>query len=258
VITTQGATVPPTQTAELTPDALDDYARQYYLSGAVDDVRIEEHQQTLVYERLAASLNGCGRVLEMGYGTGVSAHVLTRAGVPVEIVEGSPLLVEAARAAHPGLVLHESMFETFEPGPVFDAVLAMYIAEHVDDPSALLRTVARWLRPGGRLIIAVPNAGSLHRRLAVRMGLQERLDSLSPRDHLLGHQRVYTLQSLRADVEQAGFAVREEMGWFLKALPNAMMLDYSEELLEGLHHVSDELPAELMANIAIVAEAPGA
>ena len=249
----------PTQSAPLTPDALDDYAREYYLSGTVDDVRIEEQQQTLVYERLARqTLGGCARVLEMGYGTGISARVLTAAGVPVEIVEGSPLLVDAARAAHPGLAVHASMFETFEPGPVFDAVLAMYIAEHVDDPPSLLRTVARWLRPGGLLVVAVPNAGSIHRRLAVRMGLQEQLDSRSPRDHLLGHQRVYTLETLRADVEQAGFSVRDEMGWFLKALPNAMMLDYSEELLAALHDLSEELPAELMANIAIVAEAPGA
>lgn len=240
--------------APLTPDALDDYARQYYLSDAVDDVRIEEQQQALVYRRLAQMLTGADRVLELGYGTGISATVLIEADVPIEIVEGSPLLADQARSAHPGLVVHESMFETFAPGPVFDAVLAMYIAEHVDDPLSLFRTITGWLRPGGLLIVAVPNAGSLHRRVAVRMGLQERHDSLSPRDLLLGHQRVYTLTELRRDVERAGLVVREELGWFLKVLPNSMMLDFGEELLEGLHAVSDELPAELMGNIAVVAE----
>jgi SAM-dependent methyltransferase len=240
--------------APLTPDALDEYARQYYLSDAVDDVRIEEQQQALVYRRLARMLEDADRVLELGYGTGISADVLTEAGVPIEIVEGSPLLVDRARTAHPGLVVHESMFETFAPGPVFDAVLAMYIAEHVDDPLSLFRTIAEWLRPGGLLIVAVPNAGSLHRRVAVRMGLQERHDSLSPRDLLLGHQRVYTLAELRSDVERAGLTVRQELGWFLKVLPNSMMLDFGDELLKGLHTVSEELPAELMGNVAVVAE----
>jgi SAM-dependent methyltransferase len=238
----------------LTPAALDDYARTYYLSGSVADVDIEELQQELAYERLAAAVAGCDRVLEMGYGTGLSARVLPRLGIDVEIVEGSPLLVEAARATHPGLVVHEAMFEQFDPGPVFDAVLALYIAEHVDDPPALMRRVARWVRPGGKIVVAVPNAGSLHRRLAVAMGLQDRLDARSPRDELLGHQRVYTLAALRDDVEAAGFRVVDELGWFVKTLPNGMMLDYPRELLEGLFRVSDELPQELMANIAVIGE----
>lgn len=241
----------------LTSAELDQVAHQYYLTDPLEDMGIEELEGELGLLRIVEALDGCERVLEMGYGTGMTTRVLRDRGVAIEVVEGSPVLVETARRRHPGLAVHEAMFETFTPGPVFDAVLALFVAEHVDDPVALFRTAAQWLRPGGRLVVAVPNAGSIHRRLAVRMGLQEKLDSLSPRDHLLGHQRVYTLDSLRADVEQAGFAVREQMGWFLKALPNAMMLDFSEELLEALHGISDELPAELMANIAILAETPG-
>jgi SAM-dependent methyltransferase len=238
----------------LTHAALDEYAREYYLSEEVDDVFIEELHTARGLERIIQMLAGRERVLELGYGTGITTRVLRDNGVNIEVVEGSGLLVDAASAAFPDVLLHHAMFESFDPGPVFDAVLALFVAEHVDDPVELYRTASKWLRPGGRLVVAVPNAGSLHRRLAVTMGLQERLDSFSRRDEMLGHQRVYTLGSLRGDIESAGLRVTDELGWFLKALPNSMMVDYPRELLEGLIEVSTELPPELMANIAVVAE----
>jgi SAM-dependent methyltransferase len=151
--------------------------------------------------------------------------------------------------------VHEGLFEEFAPAEPFDAVLALHVLEHVDDPRALLRHVAGWLRPGGRIVAAVPNAESLHRRLAVRMGLQERLDSLSARDGLVGHQRVYTLAGLRGDVEAAGLRVVDELGWFLKTLPNSMMLGFDPALLRAQFSISDELSPDMLANIAIVAEA---
>jgi SAM-dependent methyltransferase len=237
----------------LNANALDDYARQYYLAE-VDDVGIEEFQQALSVARLVDAVSGCERVLEMGYGAGVTTRGLLQRGVPLEVVEGSPLLAAAARDAHPDLPVHECLFEAFEPRAPYDAVLALHIAEHVDDPRSLLRAVGDWLRPGGRLVVAVPNAGSLHRRLAASMGLQERANSLSARDVLLGHQRVYNLAELREDVEAAGFRVVDEMGWFIKALPYSMMLEYPEDLLRALFDVSSELPPELLANIAVVAE----
>jgi SAM-dependent methyltransferase len=238
----------------LTSAELDEVARQYYLTDPLSDMSIEELEGELGLHRVAGAIEGCERVLEMGYGTGMTTRVLRECRVAIEVVEGSPVLVEAARAAHPDLIVHQSMFEAFAPGPVFDAVLALFVAEHVDDPVELFRTAAAWLRPGGKLVVAVPNAGSTHRRLAVRMGLQERNDSFSERDRLLGHQRVYELPRLRADVETAGLTVTSEFGWFLKTVPFSMMLDYSRELIEALDAISPELPAELLANIAVVAE----
>ena len=37
------------------------------------------------------------------------------------------------------------------------------------------------------------------------LGLQPALDTLSPRDHLVGHQRVYDLSSLESDLRASGF-----------------------------------------------------
>ena len=48
----------------------------------------------------------------------------------------------------------------------------------------------------------------------------------------------------------------EENAFFLKVLPNAMMLAYQPKLLIALNEVGDLLPARYMANIAIVARLP--
>lgn len=235
----------------LTAESLDAYADAYYLNAEIPDVDIEELGQRLSIDRTVAALHEAPRVLEMGYGTGLVTGELVARDVPIEVLEGSPKLCAVARRTHPGLVVHEALFETFAPATPYDAVLALHIAEHVDDPVALFGLVREWLAPGGAIVVMVPNAASLHRRLAVRMGLQTALDDLSGRDHLVGHQRVYDLPGLRSDLTAAGFEPVEEFGYQLKTVPNAMMADWPAELHEALVGISEELPPALLANIGV-------
>lgn len=237
----------------LTPADLDRYATTYYLNEAVDDIDIEELAQRHSVPALLRALDGCDRVLEMGYGTGLITGELLRHGVGIEVLEGSPVLRDHAVSAHPGLVVHLDMFESFAPPSPFDAVLALHVLEHVDEPGELLAVVAGWLRPGGRLVVVTPNAESLHRRLAVKMGLHARLDDLSLRDHLVGHRRVYDLPWLRRELDAGGFEVVDEFGYFVKPLANFQMIDWEPAVLEGFNLLSSELPANLLANIGVVA-----
>jgi SAM-dependent methyltransferase len=237
----------------LTPQALDSYADTYYLNAQIEDVDIEELGQRRSIPRTVQAIGGARRVLEMGYGTGLTTGELLERGVPIEVLEGSPKLCAAARERHggQGLVVHEALFEQFVPSSPYEAVLAMHIAEHVDDPAELFATVAGWLKANGSIIVVVPNAQSLHRRLAVRMGLQQELDDLSPRDHLVGHQRVYDLEGLAADLGSAGFVVQEQFGYQLKTTPNSMMVDWPHDLLAALVDISEELPPSMLANIGV-------
>jgi SAM-dependent methyltransferase len=237
----------------LTPEALDAYADAYYLNADIDDIDIEELGQQRSLARTIEVLGDARRVLEMGYGTGMMTSELLRRGIPIEVVEGSPKLCGVARARHggDGLAVHGALFEEFVPDEPYDAVLALHIAEHVDDPVSLFRLAHRWLAPGGAIVVIVPNAESLHRRLAVRMGIQERLDDLSPRDHLVGHQRVYDLARLRADLVAAGFTPEEDFGYQLKVVNNAMMAEWPQELIGALIDISGEIPPAMLANIGV-------
>ncbi|SOD71842.1 methyltransferase family protein [Jatrophihabitans sp. GAS493] len=238
---------------ELTPEKLDAFADEYYLNAAVADVDIEEMGQERSLDRTLAALHGAERVLEMGFGTGLVTGELLARGVNIEVVEGSPRLAQAALEKHAGtgLVVHTAMFEEFTPAEPYDAVLALHIAEHVDDPVALFSQIRTWLRPGGALIVMVPNAESLHRRLAVRMGFMDRLDVLSDRDRLVGHLRVFDFDMLGRDLNAAGFSVTEQFGYQLKTVPNSMMLDWPQELIAALIDISPEIPPAMLANIGV-------
>lgn len=235
----------------LTSESLDAFAHDYYLNQQVATIDLEERAQLHSVPRLVEAIGGRAPVLEMGFGTGlITAELLSRQ-VPLEVVEGSPVLVQEARGRHPDLTVHQAMFETFAPSSPYGAVLALHVLEHVDDPVEVLGTMRSWLADDGALVVVVPNAESLHRRIAVEMGLHDRLDHLGPADHLVGHQRVYDLARLTADLDQAGFDVTFDFGYLLKTVPNAMMLDYPTEMVEALNTISDRIPTRDLANIGV-------
>jgi 2-polyprenyl-3-methyl-5-hydroxy-6-metoxy-1,4-benzoquinol methylase len=241
---------------DLTPEDLDRFAATYYLNDEVEDVDIEELAQRHSVPRLVEAVAGCSRILEMGYGTGLITTELLTAGVPIEVLEGSAVLREHAQSRHPGLVVHLAMFEDFAPAEPYDAVLALHVLEHLDRPGDLLGHLRSWLRPGGTLVAVTPNARSIHRMLGVQMGLQERLDDLSPRDHMVGHQRVYDLAGLRAELTGAGFEITGEFGYFVKPLANSQMVGWTRQVLDGLNAISGQVPVDLLANIGVVAVRP--
>lgn len=194
-------------------------------------------------------------ILEMGFGEGTITEPLIKAGYKVEIVEGSAQLCENARERFGSSAkVHCTYFENFNPEEHFHNVLSLHVLEHVDDPEEVIRKIYQWVAPGGQVIAVVPNAQSLHRQLAVMMGLQEFNDSLSARDVLVGHQRVFTLGQLRSHFESAGFEVVEEFGYFLKTISNGMMASWDPSLIASLTKISHQIPAHLLANVGIVAK----
>jgi ubiquinone/menaquinone biosynthesis C-methylase UbiE len=69
----------------------------------------------------------------------------------------------------------------------FDAAVCSEVAEHVPDDNAVMREIARVLRPNGLLFFTVPNVGSAHNLINRLKGREVPLNFL---DH--GHLREYT------------------------------------------------------------------
>lgn len=131
-------------------------------------------------ERLfGAELLGAS-VVDLGCGGGLLAVPLAARGSSVIGIDRSPRSVRAGReaAARAG-VLHRCRFAVadlvgtpLEAGG-FDLALLSDVLEHVEDPGAALREVARLLRPGGRLYLNTLNRTRRARLLAI--GLAEGL-----------------------------------------------------------------------------------
>ncbi len=230
---------------------LEKIAKEYHESEDVPDKFIENICQEHCCKWLKSLIEKDDSVIELGYGDGITLANLVNCSKNYTVLEGAPTLAKKIRDKFPTVETVEGLFENYNPKNGFDKVLALHVLEHVNDPVHMLKHLRGWLKPNADLIVIVPNKESLHRRLAVKMGLIPKLDTLSDRDHLVGHQRVYSLNELKQDLFEAGFECLEIKGFFLKLLPNSMMLSYTTSLIDGLNLIGDDVPVEMSANIGV-------
>ncbi|MEQ1908688.1 MAG: class I SAM-dependent methyltransferase [Vicinamibacterales bacterium] len=204
---------------------------------------IDARTKRLVIERCERFITGA-RVLDLGYVDGSWTDVALAGGAYVDVVEGARRHVEHGRARYalrPEVRIFHALFEEFEPDRAYDTVIAGDMLRYVADDVSFLRSVRSWLRPGGHLIVTVPNRRSLHRRIGTLLGVEETPDEPDARDREVGNRRSYDRYSLRRVVRAAGFEIDTLRGSFLKPLSSSQMEDWSDDLLRAFLDVGDEL-----------------
>jgi ubiquinone/menaquinone biosynthesis C-methylase UbiE len=103
-----------------------------------------------------------GDVLDVGCGRGDQAVELRRHGWRVVGIDPSEQACAEARARGVEAIVATLESAPFEPES-FDAVVMNHSLEHVTDPRGDLARVSRLLRPGGLLLVSVPNFASWQR-----------------------------------------------------------------------------------------------
>jgi SAM-dependent methyltransferase len=91
----------------------------------------------------------------------------------------------------------------------FDVIFFNHVLEHIPDDAAALREVRRILKPGGLLILGVPNEGAAFWQLAYRLQPKSRETS--------DHRHFYTAGTAAAQCKAAGLTVQKiyPIGWGL-------------------------------------------
>ena len=113
-----------------------------------------------------------GALLDVGCGSGTYLDLMRALGW--ERVVGVDLGSAAIATAREALGIEAYAGELRDvgfPEATFDAITLSHTLEHVADPVALLAEVRRVTKPGGRIVIAVPNARSLLSRMLRRYWL---------------------------------------------------------------------------------------
>lgn len=153
------------------------------------------------------------RVLDIGCGPGLTGAALRAAGArEVWGVERDPALAEAA-AMRLDRVIHADLDNDpllgLPPGSV-DLLIYADVLEHLVDPWSLLAAQRTLLRPGGAVVISLPNV----RHIRVLFGLLVRgTFSYRPEGILsIGHLRFFTTRSMRAMIAGAGYRIVRETG----------------------------------------------
>lgn len=175
--------------------------------------------------------------LELGPASGYMTKTLVNEFDNLHIVEAAKDLLDQI-PDYPNVAKHHALFEEFETDLRFDTIIMSHVLEHIYDPQVVLKRILGWLKDDGVFVVSVPNAKSLHRLVAVEMGLLTSEYQLNQRDLDLGHYRVYDLDSLRKDVSDAGFSIRHSGGYFLKPLSNGQIeQNWNQQMIDGFYKV---------------------
>jgi 2-polyprenyl-3-methyl-5-hydroxy-6-metoxy-1,4-benzoquinol methylase len=215
---------------------LDEYASAY--SG---DIMYDFDNEIMLkwYSNRVLSLSkGAQSLLELGLGHGHTTDLLSGNFSRHLVLDGSAKVIENFRTKYPAcdVEIEETYFENFDSNEKFDVILLGFILEHVDDPVAIMSRFSQFLSPGGKMFMSVPNAECMNRRLGKLAGILDDVKTLSANDHLLGHKRFYTVNTLKQDIEKANYTVDRLEGIYLKPLTTAQMisLELSREILDSL------------------------
>jgi SAM-dependent methyltransferase len=144
------------------------YDREYYGSGETGASALPWHQR-LMAARLGA-LEG-KFVLDIACGTGQWLAEMAQRGARTAGIDISERAVAKCKSRLPDADVRQGLAESlpFSDG-MFDVVTCLGSLEHFLDQPQALREMVRVAKPGARLLILVPNAGFLTRRLGLYGG----------------------------------------------------------------------------------------
>ena len=130
-----------------------------------------------------------------------------------------------------------------------DMVILSCVLHEVPNPAAMLKAIRRHCTFKTVLHVNVPNAKSLHRLLAVAMGIIPSSNQQSDMQKIMQQREmIYNSHSLSAELSASGFNVVEEGSLFVKPFTHCQMqvlVDsgfMTRAMLDGLDKLVDLLP----------------
>jgi 2-polyprenyl-3-methyl-5-hydroxy-6-metoxy-1,4-benzoquinol methylase len=151
-----------------------------------------------------------GDLLDIGCGRGRLGAELEEMGYRVTGIENNPVACETARKRLSEVLEVDCTDLEAVAGALgdrrFDWLMAADVFEHLVDPVAVLRFYRRFLTPGGRLVMSLPNAAVWDNRFRILFGRFTYKDSgVMDRTHL----RFFTFKTAAEFLEACDFVPAE-------------------------------------------------
>lgn len=174
-----------------------------------------DHYNNWIMSQISPHLSG--KVLEVGCGTGNFSqkfldHPKVSSVMAVDVVDGYAEKASEKTIVPEGKAFNAQTLDIFEKDTAspfqaesFDTVVLLNVLEHIEDHQQAIKTLKRYLKPGGKIIILVPAQQWL----------------MSDYDVAIGHFRRYSQITIEAllwkyelnVVENKNFNVFGIMGW---------------------------------------------
>lgn len=182
--------------------------------------RLEHAYRALVARDHVRFVERCARrdatgraLLDIGCGEGLFLHLARRRGFEAHGMDPSARAVELARARYGLDVRRGAIGSDLWEGRPFDFVTMFHVLEHVPDPRAALAYAGAHLRPGGSLILQVPNVRSLQARY-----FGARWYGLDVPRHVIN----YSPEALRIVLRDSGFEIAAVKRFSLRDNPASL------------------------------------
>ncbi|MGP1717884.1 MAG: class I SAM-dependent methyltransferase [Methylophilus sp.] len=140
----------------------------------------------------------------------------------------------------------------------YDLILLSGLLHEVPDPALLMQSTRSLCGPDTLVHVNVPNAKSMHRLLALEMGLIESVYTQSDLQKSLNQPRIFDLDQLESLVTGIGFKVVDRGSLFMKLFTHAQMMSLVNEgkitaqMLDGLWALTKHFPengSEIYVNL---------
>jgi len=183
-------------------------------------------------------------MLDIGCGVGTLTRALAGDFEQVVGIDGSALKIQKAKEKNnaKNIEYKLTLIEDFHSSQPFDFIASTNLLEHIENPLRFLGKVKMLLAREGMVVMTVPNALGLHKRIGKYMGVIEDFYKLTPADLEKGHKRVYDIITLENEFRNAGFKPVHIGGILLKPLSHSQMETWDRKIVDALYEVGKELP----------------
>ena len=140
-------------------------------------------------------------VLEVGTATGFLSAEMTSRGCRVTGIEQDEKMAEVASSHCDRMIVGDVETLDFSELGQFDAVILGDVVEHLRQPQEFLQKMVKVLKPGGKVLMSLPNVANIWMRLNLLFGRfnYSRVGILDE-----SHLRFFTLQSSQKMAHDCG------------------------------------------------------
>ena len=130
----------------------------------------------------------------------------------------------------------------------FDFIICSCLLHEVEDPNIMIQDIKSICNESTIVHINVPNAKSIHRLVALEMGLIDDVHDFSERNITLQQHVVFDLQSLTEIAERNELDIIDSGSYFIKPFSSAQMYELIDndiidvKVLDGLFGLGKYLP----------------
>ncbi|CAD6875551.1 type 11 methyltransferase [Methylomonas fluvii] len=188
---------------DLTPASLEDFYAHHYrqlflteIIGTDPEMFFKQRFESRIAEQrlhiVAPLLPPTGRLFDLGCGFGSFLHAASQARPDVTLHASEYDSAQRGILCEDANVQWITHFQAFPLAGYFDVVVAFHVLEHLPRPTAFAHWAAKVLKPGGHLVVEVPNAaGGWHTRKFVHPA----------------HLSYFTTHTLRRTLQSAGLEI---------------------------------------------------